>query len=266
MYHLSMEEKQRGVVASSAGNHAQGVAMAARIQGVEATIVMPSDAPNSKIENTKALGAKIIFYDRYRESREDIARQIAEKDKAFLIPAYDNSDVICGQGTVGLESFHQMAMIGQSLDHFYCPVGGGGLIAGSSSILRFLNPDTKIIGVEPEMLNDTQKSMESGKREAIKIFPNTLCDSLMAEKPGELTFSINQKMLSSIITVSDQKVIDSMRLVFNEFGIIVEPGGAASLAGALSAIDQNIIDEGENIVAVLSGGNISKERHRNLIN
>tara|TARA_B110000438_G_scaffold100221_1_gene99137 strand:- start:912 stop:1886 length:975 start_codon:yes stop_codon:yes gene_type:complete len=266
MHQQFLKEGKTDVVAFSSGNHAQGVAMAARIQGVEATIVMPSDAPNSKIENTKALGAKIIFYDRYRESREDIAQQIAEKDKAFLIPAYDNSDVICGQGTVGLESFHQMAMIGQSLDHFYCPVGGGGLIAGSSSILRSLNPDTKIIGVEPEMLNDTQKSMESGKREAIKIFPNTLCDSLMAEKPGELTFSINQKMLSSIITVSDQKVIDSMRLVFNEFGIIVEPGGAASLAGALSAIDQNIIDEGENIVAVLSGGNISKERHRNLIN
>ena len=165
-----------------------------------------------------------------------------------------------------MEAFHQMANIGQTLDHFYCPVGGGGLIAGSSSALNLFNPDVVIVGVEPESLNDTQKSIASGKRERIKIQPDTLCDSLMAETPGEITFKINQSLISSIDTVTDQQVIEAMSLIFDEFGIIVEPGGAASLAAALSAINQKAVDQDESIVVVLSGGNISKERHLNLIN
>jgi threonine dehydratase len=257
---------KRDVVAFSSGNHAQGVALAAKLQNVKATIVMPTDAPDSKISNTKALGADVIFYDRYNESREEIAEDFSNESGAFLIPAYDHFDVICGQGTVGMEAFHQIANIGQSLDRFYCPVGGGGLIAGSSSAINLFNPDVMIIGVEPESLNDTQKSFSSGKREMIKIQPDTLCDSLMAETPGELTFKINKSRVSSIDTVTDQQVIDSMSLAFHEFGIIVEPGGAASLAAALSAINQEAVNPDENIVAVLSGGNISKERHHNLIN
>ncbi len=257
---------KRDIVAFSSGNHAQGVALAAKLQNVKATIVMPTDAPDSKINNTKALGAKVIFYDRYNESREEIAEDFSNESGAFLIPAYDHFDVICGQGTVGMEAFHQMANIGQTVDRFYCPVGGGGLIAGSSSALNLFNPDVIIIGVEPESLNDTQKSFSSGKREIIKIQPDTLCDSLMAEMPGELTFRINQSQVSSIDTVTDQQVIDSMSLAFHEFGIIVEPGGAASLAAVLSAIKQKAVNPDENIVAVLSGGNISKERHHNLIN
>ena len=257
---------KRDVVAFSSGNHAQGVALAAKLQNVKATIVMPTDAPDSKINNTKALGAKVIFYDRYNESREQIAEDLSNESGAFLIPAYDHFDVICGQGTVGMEAFHQMANIGQTLDRFYCPVGGGGLIAGSSSALNLFNPDVIIIGVEPESLNDTQKSFSSGKREMVKIQPDTLCDSLMAETPGELTFKINQSQVSSIDTVTEQQVIDSMGLVFHEFGIIVEPGGAVSLAAVLSAIKQKVVNPDENIVAVLSGGNISKERHHNLIN
>ena len=257
---------KRDVVAFSSGNHAQGVALAAKHQNVKATIVMPSDAPDSKIGNTIALGAKVVFYDRYNESREEIAKELSNESGAFLIPAYDHHDVICGQGTVGMEAFHQMANIGQTLDHFYCPVGGGGLIAGSSSALNLFNPDVKIVGVEPESLNDTQKSIASGKRERIKIQPDTLCDSLMAETPGEITFKINQSLITSIDTVTDQQVIEAMSLVFDEFGIIVEPGGAASLAAALSAINQKAVDQDESIVAVLSGGNISKERHLNLIN
>ena len=257
---------KRDVVAFSSGNHAQGVALAAKLQNVKATIVMPTDAPDSKINNTKALGAKVIFYDRYNESREQIAEDLSNESGAFLIPAYDHFDVICGQGTVGMEAFHQMANIGQTLDRFYCPVGGGGLIAGSSSALNLFNPDVIIIGVEPESLNDTQKSFSSGKREMVKIQPDTLCDSLMAETPGELTFKINQSQVSSIDTVTDQQVIKSMGLVFHEFGIIVEPGGAVSLAAVLSAIKQKVVNPDENIVAVLSGGNISKERHHNLIN
>tara|TARA_B100000579_G_scaffold177336_1_gene144530 strand:+ start:432 stop:1406 length:975 start_codon:yes stop_codon:yes gene_type:complete len=257
---------KRDVVAFSSGNHAQGVALAAKMQNVKATIVMPSDAPESKIKNTIALGGDVIFYDRYNESREDIAKELSSDSGAFLIPAYDHHDVICGQGTVGMEAFHQMANIGQSLDRFYCPVGGGGLIAGSSSALKIFNPDATIIGVEPESLNDTQKSMASGKRESIKTQPDTLCDSLMAETPGEITFKINQSMVSCIDTVTDEQVIQSMSLAFNELGIIVEPGGAASLAAAISAMNQKAVDPDESIVVVLSGGNISKERHQNLIN
>ncbi len=266
MHREFVESGKRDVVAFSSGNHAQGVALAAKIQNVKATIVMPSDAPESKIKNTIALGAEVIFYDRYTESREGIAQSLANKNDAFLIPAYDHKDVICGQGTVGLESFHQMANIGRTVDSFYCPIGGGGLIAGSSSALNLLNPNTRIIGVEPELLNDTQKSMASGKRESIVIQPNTLCDSLMAQTPGEITFKINQSMVSSIDTVTDQQVIESMRIAFDEFQIIVEPGGAASLAAAISAIKRKEVEHGESIVVVLSGGNISKERHQNLIN
>ena len=165
---------KRDVVSFSSGNHAQGVALAAKLQKVKATIVMPTDAPDSKINNTKALGANVIFYDRYNESREEIAEDISNESGAFLIPAYDHFDVICGQGTVGMEAFYQIANIGQTVDRFYCPVGGGGLIAGSSSALNLFNPDVIIIGVEPESLNDTQKSFSSGKREMIKIQPHPL--------------------------------------------------------------------------------------------
>tara|TARA_B100001559_G_scaffold305634_1_gene296118 strand:+ start:438 stop:1412 length:975 start_codon:yes stop_codon:yes gene_type:complete len=266
MHREFIRSGKRDVVAFSSGNHAQGVAFAAKIQNVKAIIVMPTDAPESKIKNTIALGAKVIFYDRYTESREEIAQSLANKNDAFLIPAYDHKDVICGQGTVGLESFHQMANIGRTIDRFYCPIGGGGLIAGSSSALNLLNPNTKIIGVEPESLNDTQKSMASGKRETIEIQPNTLCDSLMAQTPGEITFKINHSLVSSIDTVTDQQVIESMRFAFDEFEIVVEPGGAASLASAIAAINRKEVTEEESTVVVLSGGNISKERHQNLIN
>ena len=266
MHREFIRSGKRDVVAFSSGNHAQGVAFAAKLQNVKAIIVMPTDAPESKIKNTIALGAKVIFYDRYTESREEIAQSLANKNDAFLIPAYDHKDVICGQGTVGLESFHQMANIGRTIDRFYCPIGGGGLIAGSSSALNLLNPNTKIIGVEPESLNDTQKSMASGKRETIDIQPNTLCDSLMAKTPGEITFKINHSLVSSIDTVTDQQVIESMRFAFDEFEIVVEPGGAASLASAIAAINRKEVTEEESIVVVLSGGNISKERHQNLIN
>ena len=266
MHREFIRSGKRDVVAFSSGNHAQGVAFAAKIQNVKAIIVMPIDAPESKIKNTIALGAKVIFYDRYTESREEIAQSLANKNDAFLIPAYDHKDVICGQGTVGLESFHQMANIGRTIDRFYCPIGGGGLIAGSSSALNLLNPNTKIIGVEPESLNDTQKSMASGKRETIEIQPNTLCDSLMAKTPGEITFKINHSLVSSIDTVTDQQVIESMRFAFDEFEIVVEPGGAASLASAIAAINRKEVTEEESTVVVLSGGNISKERHQNLIN
>ena len=266
MHREFIRSGKRDVVAFSSGNHAQGVAFAAKLQNVKAIIVMPTDAPESKIKNTIALGAKVIFYDRYTESREEIAQSLANKNDAFLIPAYDHKDVICGQGTVGLESFHQMANIGRTIDRFYCPIGGGGLIAGSSSALNLLNPNTKIIGVEPESLNDTQKSMASGKRETIEIQPNTLCDSLMAKTPGEITFKINHSLVSSIDTVTDQQVIESMRFAFDEFEIVVEPGGAASLASAIAAINRKEVKEEESTVVVLSGGNISKERHQNLIN
>lgn len=266
MHSQFVKDGKQDVVAFSSGNHAQGVALASRLKDVKATIVMPIDAPKSKIDNTTALGAEIVLYDRYTESREEIARNLADKNGAFLIPAYDHHDVICGQGTVGMEAFHQMANIGRSLNRFYCPIGGGGLMAGSSSALHLFSPDTKLIGVEPESLNDTQKSLISGRRERIETQPNTLCDSLMAEIPGEITFKINQNLVSYIDTVTDQQVIDAMRIIFNEFGLTVEPGGAVSLAAAMSAIARKEVGSDENIVVVLSGGNISKERHRKLIN
>ena len=262
MHKYFQENKKKDVVAFSSGNHAQGVAYSANLMGVKATIVMPEDTPKTKIQKTESLGAKIIFYDRYNESREEIAKKIAIETDAFLIPSYDHYDVISGQGTAALEAIHQMALIEEGIDYFICPVGGGGLIAGCSIAIRHYFKQSNIIGVEPELFNDTQLSLSKGKRVSIDINQNTLCDALMAKTPGELTFPINQEYITEVATVNEEEIKVAMRFAFKEFNLVVEPGGIVSLAFALK---HQFSIENANILILLSGGNVDSDRFDELI-
>ena len=263
MHQYFKKNEKKDVVAFSSGNHAQGVAYSANLMGVKATIVMPEDTPKTKIQKTESLGAKIIFYDRYNESREAIAQKVAIETGAFLIPSYDHYDVISGQGTAALEAIHQMALIKEKIDYFICPVGGGGLIAGCSVAIKHYFKQSNIIGVEPELFNDTQLSLSKGKRVSIDINQNTLCDALMAKTPGELTFPINQKYINEVVTVNEEEIKAAMRFAFKEFNLVVEPGGIVSLAFALK---HRFSIENANILILLSGGNVDSDRFDELIN
>ena len=262
MHQYFQKNEKKDVVAFSSGNHAQGVAYSANLMGVKATIVMPEDTPKTKIQKTESLGAKIIFYDRYNESREAIAKKIAIETGAFLIPSYDHYDVISGQGTAALEAIHQMALIEEKIDYFICPVGGGGLIAGCSVAIKHYFKQSNIIGVEPELFNDTQLSLNKGKRVSIDINQNTLCDALMAKTPGELTFPINQEYITEVATVNEEEIKAAMRFAFKEFNLVVEPGGIVSLAFALK---HRFSIENANILILLSGGNVDSDRFDELI-
>ena len=262
MHQYFQKNKKKDVVAFSSGNHAQGVAYSANLMGVKATIVMPEDTPKTKIQKTESLGAKIIFYDRYNESRETIAKKIAIETGAFLIPSYDHYDVISGQGTAALEAIHQMALIEEKIDYFICPVGGGGLIAGCSVAIKHYFKQSNIIGVEPELFNDTQLSLSKGERVSIDINQNTLCDALMAKTPGELTFPINQEYITEVATVNEEEIKAAMRFAFKEFNLVVEPGGIVSLAFALK---HRFSIENANILILLSGGNVDSDRFDELI-
>ncbi len=262
MHQYFQKNEKNDVVAFSSGNHAQGVAYSANLMGVKATIIMPKDTPKTKIQKTESLGAKIIFYDRYNESREAIAQKVAIETGAFLIPSYDHYDVISGQGTAALEAINQMAIIGEGIDYFICPVGGGGLIAGCSVAIKHYFKQSNIIGVEPELFNDTQLSLSKGKRVSIDINQNTLCDALMAKTPGELTFPINQENITDVATVNEDEIKAAMRFAFKEFNLVVEPGGIVSLAFALK---HRFSIENANILILLSGGNVDSDLFDELI-
>jgi len=253
---LTGDQKRAGVVAFSSGNHAQGVALAARLLGMPALIVMPSDAPAVKVANTRAYGAEIRLYDRLTEDREAIAAEIAATRGAVVVPAFDDPDVISGQGTVGLELAHQAARLNARLDLALCPVGGGGLIAGLSTALKALTPATEVVGVEPELFDDTARSVAAGVRTPIRPTGRSLCDALESPAPGVLTFPINQRNLSGIVTVSDAEVAEAMRYAFATLKLVVEPGGvvglAAMLAGKVPTMDRTV-------GLVLSGGNVDPD-------
>ena len=252
---IAPADRPRGVVAFSSGNHAQGVALAARLLDMPAVIVMPADAPAVKVEATRGYGAEVVFYDRMTESREAIAARLAGDRGAVIVPAYDDPDIIAGQGTTGLELALQARALGAELDLVIGPVGGGGLMAGVALAVQTLSPGTRVIGVEPELYDDARRSLASGRREAAKPTVRTLCDSLETPSTGELTFPILQERLSTIVTVSDAEVAAALRLAFSTLKLVVEPGGAVGLA-ALAAGKVAQARPGACIGLVLSGGNV----------
>jgi threonine dehydratase len=251
-----------GVVAFSSGNHAQGVAAAAQILNMRATIVMPSDAPISKRERTKGYGAEVVLYDRDREDREAIARDIAAQRGATLVPPYDDPFVIAGQGTVGREIAEDMAALGLVPEIVVAPASGGGLIAGVATAVKAHFPQAALIVAEPEAYDDHRCSLRAGKREPHAASGRTICDALMASIPGELTFAINSKLLSHGVTASDNEVGAAVAFAFRELKLVVEPGGAVGLAALLAG---RIESGGRNVVIVLSGGNIDADLFARLI-
>jgi len=251
-----------GVVAFSSGNHAQGVAAAAQILNMRATIVMPADAPLAKRERTKALGAEVVLYDRDREDREAIARDIAGKRGATLVPPYDDPMVIAGQGTVGREIAEDLAALGIDPDVVVVPVSGGGLVAGVATAIKARFPKAMVISAEPEGFDDHARSLRAGKREAHGASGRTICDALMALTPGEITFAINSRLLAKGVTASDAEVVAAVAFAFRELKLVVEPGGAVGLAAVLAG---HVEARGKNVVIVLSGGNVDADLYAKLI-
>ena len=253
---LTPEEAQRGVVAFSSGNHAQGVAAAGTMLGIRTAIVMPEDAPRAKLENTRKLGGEVITYDRYTGDREAIAREIAAERGSVVVPSYDHDNIIAGQGTVGLEIAEQCRELGVVPGQVLVNCGGGGLISGSATALKDRFPDVSVHTVEPEEFDDTARSLQSGKRERNGDDARSICDALQAHSPGELTFAIMKRLLGKGLTVSDEEVREAMRFAFRYLKLVAEPGGAAALAAALAA---KVEMRGRTTVVVISGGNVDRE-------
>jgi threonine dehydratase len=251
-----------GVVAFSSGNHAQGVAAAAQILNMRATIVMPADAPLAKRERTKAFGAEVVLYDRDREDREAIARDIAGQRGATLVPPYDDPMVIAGQGTVGREIAEDLAVLGVEPDIVVVPVSGGGLVAGVATAIKARFPRAMVMSAEPEGFDDHARSLRAGKREAHEARGRTICDALMALTPGEITFAINSRLLATGVTASDAQVAAAVAFAFRELKLVVEPGGAVGLAALLAG---HVEARGKNVVIVLSGGNVDADLYARLI-
>ncbi len=253
---LSKQQADLGAVAWSSGNHAQGVAAAGSMLGIHTAVVMPEDAPRAKLENTKRLGGEVITYDRYTGDREALARALAAERGAEIVPSYEHVDIIAGQGTVGLEIAAQSIELGAPVDQVVIPCGGGGLTSGSAVALRAKLPAVKIFTAEPEHYDDTLQSLRSGVRVSVPTDVPSLCDALLTDSPGKLTFDIMQTHVSDGFVVSEDEVKDAMRFAFKELKLVVEPGGAAALAAILSGK----LDTKDRVTAVvLSGGNVDAE-------
>jgi threonine dehydratase len=259
---IPQERRGGGVVAYSSGNHAQGVAAAAQRVGMPAVIVMPSDAPRPKRERTAALGAEVVLYDRDREDRTAIARDIADKRGAVLVPPFDDPMVIAGQGTTGREIVEDLATLGLRPDVVVVGASGGGLIAGIALAIKARVPDATFYSAEPEGFDDTARSFKSGKREANARMSGTICDALMTNTPGAITFEINRRLVGQGISASDAEVGRAVAFAFRELKLVVEPGGAIGLAALLAG---KLDVEGKVVVGVLSGGNVDAELFHRLV-
>ncbi len=253
---LSDDERTRGVVACSSGNHAQGVALAARMVGAPAVIVMPQDAPAMKIANTRDYGAEVILYDRYTDNREALTEGFAAERGMTIVWPFDDYDIVAGQGTVGLELEAQARGLGARLDLALTPVGGGGLAAGVSTALKHLSPSTQVYGVEPADFDDTARSFATGERQSIDPAARSICDALLSPAPGRLTLPLNRASLAGILTVTDAEVAEAVRFAFTWLKLVVEPGGCVALAALLSG---KIKLEGRTAGVVLSGGNVDPD-------
>jgi len=256
------DRRARGVVAYSSGNHAQGVAAAAQLLGMPAVIVMPSDAPRPKRERTAELGAEIVLYDRDCEDRALIARDIASKRGAELVPPFDDPLVIAGQGTAGREIVEDLDALGLKPDVVVVGASGGGLIAGIALAIKARIPEAKLYSAEPAGFDDTARSFKSGKREVNARMSGTICDALMTNTPGAITFEINRRLVGEGVTASDGEVGQAVAFAFRELKLVVEPGGAIGLAALLAG---KLDVKGKIVVAVLSGGNVDAELFHRLV-
>ncbi|WUR12157.1 threo-3-hydroxy-L-aspartate ammonia-lyase [[Empedobacter] haloabium] len=254
---LDAAQRQAGVVAFSSGNHAQGMALAAKLLGIPVTIVMPHDAPALKVAATRGYGATVVIYDRYKEDREQIGRELAQKHGLALIPPYDHFDVIAGQGTAAKELFEEVG----ELDYFFVCMGGGGLLSGSALATRALSPRCKLYGVEPEAGNDGQQSFRKGEIVHIDT-PQTIADGAQTQHMGQLTFPIVRRDVDDILTATDAQLVDVMRFYASRMKIIVEPTGCLSYAAAREMKDQL---RGKKVGILISGGNVDLARFAQLV-
>jgi threo-3-hydroxy-L-aspartate ammonia-lyase len=254
---LSPEQRARGIAAYSSGNHAQAVALAARELGSSAVILMPADTPASKAAAVAGYGAEVVTYDRYTEDREVIGAKLAADRGLALIPPYEHPDVIAGQGTAALELLEEVG----ELDALVVPVGGGGLIAGSATAAKGLRPGIRVVGVEPAAGDDTKRSLAAGERVSVPV-PRTIADGQAAGIPGELTFSINRRLVDEVVLVSDDEIRDAMRFVFDRLKLVVEPSGATGVAALLAG---RVAPVPPRVGVIVSGGNVDWRRFVELL-
>jgi threonine dehydratase len=259
---IPSEGRRAGVVAYSSGNHAQGVAAAARLLGMPAVIVMPSDAPKPKRERTAALGAEVVLYDRNTEDRAAIAQEIADSRGAIIVPPFDDPMVIAGQGTVGREIVQDLDALGLKPDVVVVGCSGGGLAAGISLAVKTMVPDADFYTAEPDGFDDMARSFASGQRERNARLSGTICDALMSNTPGELTFPITKRLIGKGVTASDSEVEAAVAFAWRELKLVVEPGGAIGLAALLAGRPDV---KGKVVVAILSGGNVDPDLFSRII-
>jgi threonine dehydratase len=252
IFSIPPEQQGKGVVAFSSGNHAQAVAIAAGEAGVAATLVMPQDAPKAKLEATRALGPRIILYDRFKDDREALGVKVAAETGATLVPPYDHPLIIAGQGTAAIELLHEVP----ELDALVVPIGGGGLISGSSIAAKALKPSIRIFGVEPERANDTYLSLKAGGRIEIPA-PDTIADGLRSPKPGALTFPIIQRNVEAVLLVTEEEIMAAMRFLLARMKILVEPSGAVAAAAVLF---RKLPPDIKRAGVILSGGNVDPDQ------
>ncbi|QOL48051.1 threo-3-hydroxy-L-aspartate ammonia-lyase [Massilia litorea] len=250
-------QRAAGVLTFSSGNHAQAIALSARLAGIRATIIMPNDAPALKVQATKEYGGEVIFYDRYTENREEIANRLAAERGMTLIPPYDHPDVICGQGTAARELFEDVG----PLDILLVPLGGGGLLAGSALAASGLSPDCKVIGVEPEAGNDGQQSLRKGEIVHIGV-PKTIADGAMVTHVGEHNFEVIRRRVDDIVTVTDAQLVETMKFFAERMKMVVEPTGCLGAAAALCGV---VPVAGKRVGVLISGGNVDLSRFGELV-
>ncbi|MFL5802512.1 MAG: pyridoxal-phosphate dependent enzyme [Roseiflexaceae bacterium] len=245
---LPEQSRARGVLAFSSGNHAQGVALAARLLGAPAVICMPDDAPPVKVAATRGYGAEVVFYDRLKDDREAVARRVAEERGMTLVPPYDHPQIMAGAGTAAIELVEQV----HDLDTIVAPIGGGGLIAGTAVAAHGARPAIQVVGVEPEGADDTRRSLDAGERVRIPP-PTTVADGLRLTMPGALTFPVVQHHVAAIVTVTDDEILDAVRFALLRLKLVIEPSGAVPLAAALAG---RLPEGARRVGLIISGGNI----------
>ena len=254
---LPPAERDGGVVAYSSGNHAQAVALAARLLGTSATIVMPEDTPAAKMDATRGYGAEIVTYDRYTQDREALGAGLAAERGLVLVPPYEHPLIMAGQGTAALELHEDVP----DLDLLLVPVGGGGLIAGCATAAKALRPGIRVVGVEPEAGDDTRRSLAAGERVRIET-PRTIADGQQADIPGEQTFAVNRRLVDAVEVVADAEIIEAMAFLFDRLKLVAEPSGASAVAALLSG---RVDAAGKRVGVIVSGGNVGAARFAELI-